>query len=364
MSQDQSILFEAFDKNGLQLKNKMVMAPLTRSRSSADHIPTDFMATYYGQRAGAGLIITEGTSPSPNGTGYPRIPGIYSDDQIAAWKPVTKAVHDGGGKIFMQLMHTGRISHPLNLPVGAEVVAPSAIAAANTEMYTDQKGNQKLPVPREMTSSDIAAASQEYVDAAKNAVEAGFDGVELHSANGYLMEQFINPGSNQRTDNYGGSYENRSRFVLETAAEVVKAIGKEKVGIRLSPGGTFNDLGPFKGQEETFNYLAAELGKIGLVYLHIVDHSSMGTPEVPLTLKQSIRDAFGGAIILSGGYDKARAEADLNSGLGHLTAFGRPFLANPDLVERFKTGAELNEPDYDTFYTPGVIGYTDYPTLS
>ncbi|MEM8894067.1 MAG: alkene reductase [Bacteroidota bacterium] len=364
MSQDQSILFESFDKNGLQLQTKMVMAPLTRSRSTADHIPTsELMATYYGQRAGAGLIITEGTSPSPNGTGYPRIPGIYSEEQVKAWQPITAAVHEKGAKFFMQLMHTGRISHPLNLPEGAEVVAPSPIAAENTEMYTDQEGNQKLPIPREMTSNDIAKASQEYVDAAKNAIAAGFDGVELHAANGYLMEQFLNPGANQRSDEYGDTAENRARFVIETAKAVVEAIGKEKVGIRVSPGGAFNDLGPFEDQEETYTYLVTELGKIGLVYIHIVDHSSLGTPEVPVDLKKSIRDAFGGTIILSGGYDKDRAQQDLNDGLGHLTAFGRPFLANPDLVERFKSGAELNQPDFNTFYTPGEKGYTDYPTL-
>lgn len=363
MSQNESILFTPYTKGGLHLKNKMVMAPLTRSRSTADHVPTSIMATYYGQRAEAGLIITEGTSPSPNGTGYPRIPGIYNESQIAAWKPVTQAVNDRGGKIFMQLMHTGRISHPLNLPVGAEVVAPSAITAENTEMYTDQEGNKKLPVPREMTHEDIKQARQEYVDAAQHAIAAGFDGVELHAANGYLMEQFINPGSNQRSDHYGGSKENRSRFVLKTAAEVVNAIGKEKVGIRLSPGGAFNDLAPFEGQEDTFTYLAEGLGELGLAYVHLVDHSSMGTPEVPAELKKKIKAAFGGTLILSGGYDQARAEKDLQDGLGDLVAFGRPFLANPDLVARFKAGAALNEPDYSTFYTPGAKGYTDYPLM-
>jgi N-ethylmaleimide reductase len=357
-------LFESFNNNGLSLKNKMVMAPMTRSRSTADHVPTPIMAEYYGQRSGAGLIITEGTSPSPNGTGYPRIPGLYNQAQVDAWKPITSRVHKEGSKIFIQLMHTGRISHPLNLPEGAEVIAPSAIPAANTKMYTDQEGELELPVPKAMTTTDISKAIDEYVNSAKLAVEAGFDGVELHAANGYLLEQFINPGANQRTDQYGGSVENRSRFVLEVTKKTIEAIGKEKVGIRLSPGGAFNDLLPFDGQDETFEYLAKELGTLGLAYIHLVDHSSMGTPVVSIELKNKIRDLFGGTIIISGGYDKESAERDLAIGLGHLVAFGRPYLANPDLEERFKKGADLNQPDFSTFYTPGEKGYTDYPSLN
>ncbi|QSE99060.1 alkene reductase [Fulvivirga lutea] len=356
-------LFDSFKAGGLNLKNKIVMAPMTRSRATTDHIPTPIMADYYGQRSGAGLIITEGTSPSPNGVGYPRIPGLYNQPQVDAWKVITDRVHKEGSKIFLQIMHTGRISHPLNLPEGAEVLAPSAIPASNTKMYTDQEGEKNLPTPKEMTDEDIASAINEYVNSAKLAVAAGFDGVELHAANGYLLEQFINPGSNQRTDNYGGSVENRARFVIEVAEQTVEAIGKDKVGIRLSPGGAFNDIMPFEGQEETYKYLAEELGKIGLVYVHLVDHSSMGTPEVPKSLKETIRDAFGGTIIISGGYDKAKAEKDLADGLGHLVAFGRPFISNPDLPERMKEGAELADPDFSTFYTPGEKGYTDYPTL-
>lgn len=356
-------IFDKFNANGLTLKNKIVMAPMTRSRASAEHVPTPIMAKYYEQRSGAGLIITEGTSPSPNGTGYPRIPGIYNKEQVAAWKPVTEAVHKAGSKIFIQLMHTGRIGHPLNLPVGAEVLAPSSIAPSTTKMYTDQEGEKEIPAPKEMTTEDINTTTEEYVNAAKLAIEAGFDGVELHGANGYLLEQFINPGSNQRADSYGGSVENRSRFVIEVAKKTVAAIGKEKVGIRFSPGGAFNDILPFDGQEETYEYLAKEMGKIGLVYVHLVDHSSMGTPEVPVALKQKIRDTFGGTIIISGGYDKARADKDLNDGLGHLVAFGRPFIANPDLPARMKKDAELAQPDFGTFYTPGEKGYTDYPVL-
>ncbi|NQZ75312.1 MAG: alkene reductase [Ekhidna sp.] len=355
-----SILFEAFQLGRISLKNKVVMAPMTRSRADQDHVPTDIMATYYQQRANAGLIITEGTAPSPNGVGYARIPGIYNEQQIAAWKPVTEAVHAEGGKIFMQLMHTGRVSHPLNLPEGSTILAPSAIAPANTEMYTDQEGSQPIPTPKEMSIEDIKEAANEYVQAAKNAITAGFDGVELHAANGYLLEQFINPGSNQRTDAYGDSIDGRSKFVLEVAEQTADAIGADKVGIRLSPGGAFNDVNPFEGQEETFKYLAQALGKLKLVYVHLVDHSSMGTPAVPTSLKELIRDEFGGTIIISGGYTRESAETDLAKKLGHLVAFGRPYLANPNLVEKIKNGDSLNDPNFDTFYTPGEVGYTDY----
>jgi len=356
-------LFEGFDLNGIQLKNRAVMAPMTRSRATADHVPTEIMATYYEQRAGAGLIITEGTSPSVNGSGYARIPGIYTTEQTEAWKKITSAVHKHDSKIFLQIMHTGRVSHPLNLEEGAEVLSSSAIAVESTKMYTDQEGEQALPVPKEMTKAGIEVAIEEYVLASKNAIEAGFDGVELHGANGYLIEQFINPSCNKREDEYGGSVENRSRFVLELAQKVADAIGKEKVGIRLSPHGAFNDILPFEGEAETFHYLADEFKKIGLTYIHLVDHSSMGTPPLPTGMKESIRDAFGGTIIISGGYDFDRAEKDLNDGLGHLVAFGRPFIANPDLLERFKNGAEIANPDFGTFYTPGEKGYTDYATI-
>ncbi len=359
-----SSLFDPFNSETLKLKNKIVMAPMTRSRATAEHVPTGIMATYYGQRSGAGLIITEGTSPSPNGVGYARIPGLYTAAHAKAWKAVTEEVHKEEVKIFVQLMHTGRVSHPDNMPEGSEILAPSAKAPANTEMYTDANGNQPIPTPKAMTSEDIEHTINEFVTAAKLAVEAGFDGIELHSANGYLLEQFINPGSNERTDQYGGSNENRARFVLEVAKRTAEAIAEEKVGIRLSPGGAFNDVNPFDGQEEAFTYLASELGKLGLAYLHLVDHSSMGTPEVPGSLKEKIRDAFGGTIIISGGYDKERAEKDLADGLGHLVAFGRPFLANPDLPKRLKEDAALNEPDFGTFYSPGAKGYTDYPALA
>lgn len=357
-----SKLYAKTTLGALRLQNHLVMAPLTRSRA-LDNLPNALMADYYQQRATLGLIITEGTSPSPNGLSYPRIPGIFSAAQVAAWKPVTAAVHAGGAKIFMQLMHTGRIGHALNLPTGGRVLAPSAIAAAG-EMYTDSKGMQAHPVPEAMTAADIKTAIAEYATAAKNAVAAGFDGVELHAANGYLLEQFIRPSSNQRDDEYGGSIENRARFVLEVADAVIAAIGKDKVGIRLSPYGVFNDMPLYDGTHEDYCYLTEQLDQRELVYLHLVDHAPMGAPEVPDSIKQAIRARFKHGLILSGGYDATRAESDLVAGKCDLVAVGRPVLANPDLLLRWKTQAELNAPDMTTFYTPGEKGYTDYPVLS
>jgi N-ethylmaleimide reductase len=354
-------LFSEFQLGDLRLPNRIVMAPMTRSRALGN-IPNDLMATFYAQRADAGLLITEGTAPSRNGLGYARIPGIYSNEQIAGWKRVTDAVHAEGGGIFLQIMHVGRVGHPHNIPEGGELVAPSAIAAKG-EMYTDEAGPQPQPVPREMTLAYVAAARDEYVQASKNAIAAGFDGVELHAANGYLMNQFLNPQSNTRTDAYGGSAEARNRFVLETAAAVVEAIGAGRVGLRVSPYGVFNDLSAFEGIDDQYAALAKGLGELGLAYLHLVDHAAMGAPPVSWDIKDRLRDAFGGPIILSGGYDAERGEADLAEGRGHLVAYGRPFISNPDLVTRLKTGADLAAPNFDLFYTPGPEGYTDYPTL-
>ncbi|WHF51831.1 alkene reductase [Chryseobacterium gotjawalense] len=353
-------LFSPYQLGSLTLQNRIVMAPMTRSRAIGN-IPNDLMAQYYGSRASAGLIITEGTSPSPNGLGYARIPGMYSDEQIKGWKKVTDAVHQSGGKIFVQLMHTGRISHPLNMPEGAEVIGASPIAVANTPMYTDQEAMQPLPVPKEVAAGEIPSIIAEFVHAAKSAVAAGFDGVELHAANGYLLEQFLNTASNKRTDEYGGSIENRNRLVLEVTEAVANAIGKDKTGIRLSPFGAFGEMLPDEATEEQYAQLAAGLKAIGIVYIHVVDHSSMGTPAVPQSVKDAVRKEFGGTIILSGGYDAVRAEADLKAGKGELVAFARPFIANPDLVKKFAAGGEPASPDPDTFYTPGEKGYTDYP---
>ncbi|WP_288128165.1 alkene reductase [Thiomonas sp.] len=356
-----SILFSETTLGPLKLQNRLVMAPLTRSRATGN-IPNALMAEYYAQRASLGLIIAEGTSPSPNGLGYPRIPGVFSDAQVAGWKLVTDAVHAKGAKMFLQLMHCGRIAHPLNLPAGARVLAPSAVVAPG-EMYTDAEGLKPHPVPQAMTEADIKTAIAEYAAAAKNAVAAGFDGVELHAANGYLLEQFIRPNTNQRADAYGGSIENRARFVLEVVDAAIAAIGKDKVGIRLSPYGVFNDMPVYDGMDADYTYLAQQLDARGVVYVHLVDHSPMGAPPVPDAIKAMFRKTFKRTLILSGGYDAARAESDLAAGKCDLIAVGRPILANPDLLARWKAGAALNAPDMDTFYTPGAKGYTDYPTL-
>jgi N-ethylmaleimide reductase len=355
-----SLLFTPLTLGPNELPNRVVMSPMTRSRSP-HNVPDALVATYYAQRAEAGLIVTEGTSPSPNGLGYPRIPGLFDDAQVRGWALTTKAVHDAGGKIFVQLMHTGRVSHPDNLPAGARVLAPSAIACTE-QMYTDQSGAmQPLPVPVAMSAADIASTIEEYVRSCALAIEAGFDGVELHGANGYLIDQFLNTASNQRTDEWGGSVTNRTRFALEVARRAGRQIGAERVGIRLSPYGVFNGMRPDADTDALYIELARGLSTLGMAYVHIVDHSSMGAPPVKDSLKQEIHGAFGGKMILSGGYDRARAEQDLEAKKGDLVAFGRPFIANPKLVSKMKADAALRAPDPTTFYTPGPKGYTDYP---
>ncbi len=357
-----SILYSNTSPDHLSLQNHLVMCPLTRNRA-INNLPNELMREYYTQRASSvGLIITEGTSPSPNGLGYPRIPGVFSQAQIDGWKPISDAVHARGTKIFMQLMHCGRITHPLNLPAGAVTLAPSAVPAAG-DMYTDAQGPQPHPLPQAMTEADINHTLEEFVQAAINAIKAGFDGIELHSANGYLLEQFIRPNTNQRSDAWGGSIENRARFVLEAAKACIAAIGKDKVGIRLSPYGVFNDMPLYDAMEADYSYLAKELDKVGVRYIHLVDHSPMGAPAVPDSIKQTFRKYFSRTLILSGGYDAVRAEADLAANKCDLVAVGRPLLANPDLLARWKSGAALNEPDMSTFYTPGPAGYTDYPVM-
>ncbi|MCP4808534.1 MAG: alkene reductase [Proteobacteria bacterium] len=357
-----SPLFSPHLLGTLRLSNRVVMAPMTRSRATPDHTPTPIMAEHYAARADAGLLITEGTAPDANGCGYARIPGIWSVEQAAAWSEVTDAVHARGGRIAIQLMHTGRVGHPLNQPEGAELLAPSAVPL-DGEMYTDQEGPQPHPVARAMTEAEIEAAVQGYVEAARNAVDAGFDLIELHGANGYLIDQFLSPNSNLRTDGWGGDLAGRARFALTVARRVVQAIGSERVGIRLSPGGVFNGILPWDAVAGDFTWLAGELGAVELAYLHLVDHSSMGAPPVAAELKAAMGQAFGGSIILSGGYDRDRADADLAAGRGQLVAFGRPFISNPDLVTRLRERAALNDPDFGTFYAPGAKGYNDYPTL-
>jgi N-ethylmaleimide reductase len=353
-------LFTPEKVGAVMFKNRIVMAPMTRCRAIGN-VPNKLMAEYYKQRSDAGLIITEGTSPSPNGLGYARIPGLFSKQQIEGWKLTTSAVHAGGGKIFVQLMHTGRISHPLNMPEGSRILAPSAIKAAG-QMWTDAKQLQDFPVPKKMTAEDILSTKAEFVTAAKNAVEAGFDGVELHSANGYLLEQFLSPVSNIRDDYYGGNIENRCRFVLEVVEAVADAIGKEITGIRLSPYGVASDMPYYPEIDATYKYMAEQLYNLGIAYIHLVDHSAMGAPLVPMALKKLIRITFKKALILSGGYDKERADADIEDGLGDLIAFGRPFISNPDLVERLKNNWPLSQdPKMDLFYSADEKGYTDYP---
>lgn len=355
------MLFDAFTERSLNLSNRIVMSPMTRSRA-AGNIPNALMAEYYGQRATAGLIITEGTAPSPNALGYPRIPGLFSQAHVKGWKLITDAVHAKAGKIFVQLMHTGRVGHVANLPAGAEVIGPGS-AVCPGEMYTDSKGNQPMSPPRAMVSADIAHAIDEYVASARFALDAGFDGVELHGANGYLIEQFLNPLVNQRTDVYGQGMEGRNKFALEVAGAVVKAISPERVGIRLSPYGVFNGTGEFPEVQAQYLALAAKLSALQLLYVHLVDHSSMGAPPVPADFKVKLRNGFDGLFILSGGFDQTTAEAALVEKRGDLVAFGRPFLANPDLPARMQKDEPLNQPDQSTFYTPGPKGYTDYPSL-
>ena len=356
------MLFEPFTARALRLANRAVMSPMTRSRATDNNTPNALMATYYGQRASAGLIITEGTSPSPNGLGYARIPGLYNDAQVSGWRLVTDAVHAQGGKIVLQLMHTGRVTHAHNLPAGAEVIGPGS-AVCPGQMHTDANGMQAHTAPRAMTETDIGLAVSEYALSARLAIQAGFDGVELHAANGYLIEQFLNPLVNQRSDAYGDGFAGRNRFALEVAAAAAQAIGADKVGIRISPYGVFNGTGAFPEVDAQYLALVQALSSMGLLYVHQLDHSAMGAPPVPVALKVQLREAFKGPYILAGGYDHASAEKALADGEADLIGFGRPFLANPDLVQRMRTGAALNPPDMGTFYTPGAKGYTDYPTL-
>ncbi len=352
-------LFTPFQKNGLYLKNHLVMAPMTRCRA-IHNIPNELMAEYYGQRSSTGLIITEGTSPTPDGLGYARIPGIFSQAQIDGWKKTTKAVHAGGSKIFIQLMHTGRIGHSDNLPDGAELVGASSIKAAG-QIYTDNKGMQDHDVPKELTTPKVKEVVEGFVKAGQNAVEAGFDGVELHAANGYLFEQFLNPLINTRTDAYGGSIEKRASLLLEVAAKSAASIGKEKVGVRFSPYSQAGDLPPYDPSEvyNTYSYLATELNKIGIAYIHINTNEKTD----PKTL-EVIRKNFQGTIIQCSGLDAKTGEVLLVNGSVDLIAIGRAFISNPDLPARFEKNAPLNDIDFSKAFSADAKGYTDYPTLN
>ena len=356
-------LFDSVSVGAMTLSNRLVMNPMTRSRADADAVATAPMVTYYDQRATAGMIITEGIAPSANGRGYARIPGLWNSAQVDSWKPIVAAVHAKKGKMIAQLMHCGRVSHAANMPAGAKIVAPSAVVLAG-QMYTDAQGLQDYPVPEAMTEADIAQAKAEFVQAAKNAVAAGFDGIELHAANGYLLEQFLSPDTNQRTDAWGGSIEKRMRFVVEVARECVAAIGGDKVGIRISPYGTNSGMGAYPEVEETYLKLMDELAKAGLVYVHLVDHAAMGAPALPPAFKQALRKAWPRTFIVGGSLDQASGQQAVADGLTDLVGIGRNFLANPDLVERYKKGLPLNAPDYNTLFTPGEKGYTDYPVAA
>lgn len=361
----QDTLFQPLKVGAVTLRNRIVMAPMTRSRAdNPDKAATDLTAQYYGQRASAGLIITEGTQVSEGGQGYLYTPGIYSERQTEAWKKVTKAVHDKGGLIAAQLWHVGRISHTSVLPKGLPPVAPSAIRANATTFALDENGT-----PGQVPTSEPYALSAhrgiptvvfEFAQAARNAIEAGFDLVELHGANGYLLAQFLSPDANQRTDQYGGSLENRARFVLEVLDAVIAAVGADRVGIRLSPWAPqfINDIDGTVEAEATTLYLAEQFEKRGIAYLHMAE---WGQDIYPDGFRQRLRDTYKGAILYAGGYDQPKAEALLETGTADAVAFGVPFIANPDLPERFQEGSPLAEADKATFYGGGAEGYTDYP---
>ena len=353
-------LFDPVDVGKLTLPNRIVMAPLTRNRAGAGQVPQDIAVEYYAQRAGTGLIITEGTQPSGVGQGYLDTPGMHTDGQRDGWARVADAVHDNGGHIFVQLMHAGRIAHPDNKPV-QEIVAPSAIAAPGT-MITPT-GPQPFPTPRALETDEIAGVVEDFVHAARQAVAAGLDGVEIHAANGYLVHQFLAPSSNERTDAYGGSPANRARFAIEVVTAVAQAIGPERVGIRISPAHNIQGVIEADPQDvtDTYRALVDAIAPLGLAYL-----SYLADPRAELT--RDLRARFGGPVIGNSGFGdvttKVAAQAVLDEGLADLVAVGRQVLANPDLVERWRTGAELNEPNPDTFYGGGAEGYTDYPALS
>ncbi|BBL73566.1 alkene reductase [Methylomagnum ishizawai] len=366
-------LFTLFQLGPLTLKNRIIMAPLTRSRSQQPgNIPTRMNALYYAQRAGAGLIISEATQISQQGQGYAWTPGIHTPEQVAGWQLVTAAVHEAGGLIFAQLWHVGRVSHPALQPDGQLPVAPSAIAPGGLAFIADESGAPQLVPfvpPRALAIEEMPYLVQQYVHGAKNAQAAGFDGVEVHAANGYLLDQFLNSSTNQREDAYGGPVENRARLLLEVVEAVCGVWGAGRVGVRLSPLGTFNDMGD-ADPEALFGHVAERLNAFELAYLHVVEPVIAGnaTTETPdpragAVLKR-IRENYRGTLIVCGGYDAAKAGAALGGGRADLIAFGRAFLANPDLPERLRVGAALNLPDPNTFYGGGPQGYLDYPTLA
>lgn len=353
-------IFEPYDLGPLTLANRIVMAPLTRNRAAAGLVPGPHAAEYYAQRATAGLIIAEATQISPQGQGYQDTPGIYTPDQIAGWRVVTNAVHAKGGRIFLQLWHVGRVSHVDLQPGGAAPVAPSAIQAAAKTFVNNTFVDTSMP--RALNLEEIPGIVADFRQAAANAIAAGFDGVEIHGANGYLLDQFAKDGANHRTDAYGGSVENRARLMLEVATAVAAEIGVERTGIRISPVSPANGVSSSDPQAQ-FDYIVDHLSKLGLVYLHVVEGATGGPRDVAPFDFAGLRRRFSGTYIANNGYDMDLANAQLAAGEADLFAFGRPFIANPDLVARLQSGAALNEINSATIYGGGAKGYTDYPAL-
>jgi N-ethylmaleimide reductase len=354
-------LFSPARFGAIDLANRVVMSSLTRNRAGAGNVPTPLAVEYYRQRASAGLILTEATPICAEGHGYPRTPGIHTAEQIAGWKQVTAAVHGAGGKIALQLWHVGRISHPDLQPGGALPVAPSAIRPAG-QVFTGQAMKDYV-TPRALELAEIPVLVEQYAEAARNAIAAGFDGVEVHAGNGYLLDQFLRSSTNQRSDAYGGSKENRARLLLEVMQAVCAAVGNERVGLRLSPVTTFNDISDAQPQE-TFDHVVTQLNPLRLAFLDVLQGTG-GAPQdqwVPFDYDR-LRALYSGNFIRNNGYDFASAQQAVMSGAADAIAFGRLLLANPDLVERFRRGAPLNPPDYETFYSGEERGYTDYPCL-
>ncbi len=358
-------LFEPYSLHSLTLQNRIVMAPMTRCRATHNDTPTPLMAEYYAQRAGGGLIISEGTPVSPYARGYLWTPGIYTPEQIDGWRAIAKAVHEAGGKIFMQIWHTGRVSHVSLQPDGIAPVGPTDQQPSEAVCFAfDEQGNPgNVPTsqPKALDAEGIRQVQADFVQAARNAREAGLDGVEIHGANGYLFDQFLNSQVNTRDDGYGGSAKNRCRFLLETVDAVAAAIGADRTGVRISPNGRFNDMPEDPEMEATFLTLANELDSRDIAFLHINDQTTFGMPSIPDGLIPAIRANFRGTLILCGGYDANRAKQAIDDGTADLVAFGMSYLANPDLPSRLQNDWPLNAPDQSTFYGGAEKGYTDYP---
>jgi N-ethylmaleimide reductase len=356
------VLFEPLRVGALELPNRIVMAPLTRQRAADGNVPTALNALYYAQRASAGLIVSEATQVAPEGQGYESTPGIHSEAQVEGWRLVTDAVHRAGGRIFLQLWHVGRISHPCFQPNHAAPVAPSAITPPG-EVYTPE-GKQPYVTPRALERDEIPSVIAQYAEGARRARRAGFDGVEVHGANGYLIDQFLLDGTNRRTDDYGGSVENRARFLLEVTKAVASAWSPDRVGVRLSPRGRFNAMHD-SDRWAIFSHAVSRLDALGLAYLHLVDpvgHGPFDNPEVP-RLAPRLRPLFRGPLIIAGGLDRQSAVQQLSEGHADLVAFGTPFISNPDLPERLRLDAPLVTAERSTFYGGDARGYTDYPAL-